>query len=107
MTQSSYPKVISIGSTNYTFILFEDGSAEFKKGIKPKESVHLNKLQVLDVYDELTRFYQKIEQKRLSKLALGRPCKNCGSKLTEEDVGNSLYGSHYWLCKKCASKISV
>ena len=51
-------KVANIGAFNYTFTLFKDGSAEFKKGIKPKESVHLNEHQVLDVYDELTRFYQ-------------------------------------------------
>jgi len=57
-SHSSYPKAKCIGGTNFTFTLFEDGSASFQKAIRPKETVHLNHLQVLDMYDVLTEFLQ-------------------------------------------------
>ena len=63
MNEGSYQKVVSVGAFNFTFTLFEDGSAEFKKGINPKESVYLNPDQVLDVYDDLTKFYQSSASK--------------------------------------------
>lgn len=61
--QSLHPKVKMVGAFNFAFTLFEDGSAEFKKAINPKEVVYLNKDQVLDVYDDLTKFYQSSKPK--------------------------------------------
>ena len=40
-------------------------------------------------------------------LNIGQPCNGCGNDLTEDDMLNSLYGTHYTMCRNCASKISV
>lgn len=47
------------------------------------------------------------ERQRLARVNLGKPCTTCGRELTEEDMQNSLYGTHYLLCRECASTISV
>lgn len=50
---------------------------------------------------------QNRNRRVLMRENLGKPCKNCGSTLRVDDMLNSLYGSHYTLCKECASKISL
>lgn len=50
-------KVKTIGAMNFTFTLYEDGSGEFSKAVNPKESIYLNCKQLLDVYDDIARFY--------------------------------------------------
>ena len=42
-----------------------------------------------------------------SMIVDGAKCKRCEKTLTEEDWDNSLYATHYRLCKKCASKIDI
>jgi len=45
------------GAQNFTFILYEDGSATLSKSYKPKDIITLSRNQVLDIYDDLTRLY--------------------------------------------------
>lgn len=56
---------------------------------------------------ELLEKVREMEYERLKREALNKSCKICGKILNQEDVDNSLYGSHYHLCRGCASKISV
>jgi len=47
----------TMGAQNFTFILYEDGSATLSKSYKPKDIITLSRNQVLDIYDDLTRLY--------------------------------------------------
>jgi len=73
----------TMGAQNFSFTLYDDGSAKISKSNKPKEIVELSRNQVLDIYDDLTQFYDTSYSTKIIKM------KN-GSFMVSQDVAEDL-----------------